>query len=327
MTVAQYALNLAMSLNPIGVVITILLSLATVFVTLYNKCEWFRNAVNKVWSSIKSIFNGFSNFMKGAFSRDWTRSFGVFGNILNAFFRNVSNIFGGVRSVFNGIINFVAGVFTGNWRRAWNGVKEIFRGAFQALGGIAKAPLNAVIGLVNMAIDGLNTISFTAPSWVPFVGGQHFGVNIPKMPYLAKGGIVDKPTQAVVGEAGTEAVVPLENNTGGLDLLANKLTERISNILSTSSSILQQPDLTMLGQNSNIDNQNTNDSNYLEKLKEAIIEAIKESKEDKEYKDGGNNDRDMGDIILKVGETEFGKIAIRTINKVNRQAGEQLLKI
>ncbi|WP_024613657.1 membrane protein [Clostridium sp. Ade.TY] len=313
--------------NPIGIAIVAIGAIIAIGVSLYKNWDVIKAKAKVVWAKIKQIFYEFKVWLQGVFQRDWSKSFGVLGNLLNAFLRNVSNIFGGVRSVFNGIINFVAGIFTGNWRRAWNGVKEIFRGAFQALGGIAKAPLNAVIGLVNMAIDGLNTISFTAPSWVPFVGGQHFGVNIPKMPYLAKGGIVDKPTQAVVGEAGTEAVVPLENNTGGLDLLANKLTERISNILSTSSSILQQPDLTMLGQNSNIDNQNTNYSNYLEKLKEAIIEAIKESKEDKEYKDGGNNDRDMGDIILKVGETEFGKIAIRTINKVNRQAGEQLLKI
>lgn len=122
-----------------------------------------------------------------------------------------------------------------------------------------------------------------------------------------------------------EAVVPLENNTGGLDLLANKLTERINNILATSSSLLQQPDLTMLGQSSNVDNTNTNDPNYLEKLKEAIIEAIKESKEDKEDKYNGNSDRDMGDIVLKVGENEFGRIAIKTINKLNKISGKQLL--
>ncbi|MDQ0149358.1 hypothetical protein ACFO6R_10130 [Eubacterium multiforme] len=311
--------------NPIVLVVALIATIGIALIEAYKHCKWFRDGVNKVWDFIKKLFKGFADFLKGGFSRDWTKSFGIFGNILNAFSRNVHNIFGGVRRIFGGIIDFVAGVFTGNWRRAWNGVKEIFRGAFQCLSGIAKAPLNAVIGLINMAISGLNRISFTAPDWIPGIGGKHFGVHIPHMNYLAKGGIVNKATPAVVGEAGTEAVVPLENNTQGLDLLANKLSERINNILLTSSSLLQQPDLTMLGQNSNNDNTNTNDPNYLEKLKEAIIEAIKESKEDKDDKYNGNSDSDMGDIVLKVGDTEFGRIAIRTINKLNKISGKQLL--
>lgn len=311
--------------SPIGIAILAITAIIATGVLLYKHWDVVKAKAIEVWGKIKDVFNTFKNWLQGVFQRDWSKSFGVLGNLLNAFLRNVHNIFGGVKRIFGGIIDFVSGVFTGNWIRAWNGVKEIFRGAFQSLGGIAKAPLNAVIGIVNGAISGINSISFDVPSWVPMFGGRHFGPSIPHMPYLAKGGIVDKPTQAVVGEAGTEAVVPLENNTGGLDLLANKLTERINNILATSSSLLQQPDLTMLGQNSNIDNTNTNDPNYLEKLKEAIIEAIKESKEDKEDKYNGNSDRDMGDIVLKVGENEFGRIAIKTINKLNKISGKQLL--
>ena len=55
-----------------------------------------------------------------------------------------------------------------------------------------------------------------------FLGG--FSVNLPYVPYLAKGGIVDSPTLAMVGEAGKEAVMPLENNTGWMNVLANKLS-------------------------------------------------------------------------------------------------------
>lgn len=125
-----------------------------------------------------------------------------------------------------------------------------------------------------------------------------------------------------------EAVVPLENNTQGLDLLANKLTERIDNMLLKTSSLLQQPDLTMLGQSSNVDNKNINDSNYLDKLKEAIIEAIKESKDNRGIGTNNSTDsKDYGDIIFRINDTDFGKLAIAAINKVNRQAGEQLLKI
>lgn len=204
MTLAQKALNLAMKMNPIGLVITLLLGLAVVFVTLYNKCEWFRNGVNKVWSFITSVFTKFSNFLTGIFTTDWTKSFGVFGNIINGFVKNIENRFNAIKQIFNGVIEFVKGVFTGDWSRAWQGVVDIFGGIMNGLGAVIKAPLNTVISLVNMAIDGLNKISFTAPDWIPGVGGKHFGVNLPKIRYLHTGAVFDEPTllgnNTVVGD-------------------------------------------------------------------------------------------------------------------------------
>ena len=47
------------------------------------------------------------------------------------------------------------------------------------------------------------------------------------MPALAAGGIVSTPTLAMIGEAGKEAVVPLENNSEWLDKLANKLADKM----------------------------------------------------------------------------------------------------
>lgn len=204
MTLAQKALNLAMKMNPIGLVITLLLGLAVVFVTLYNKCEWFRNGVNKVWSFITSVFTKFSNFLTGIFTTDWTKSFGVFGNIINGFVKNIENRFNAIKRIFSGVIEFVKGVFTGDWSRAWQGVVDIFGGIMDGLGAVIKAPLNTVISLVNMAIDGLNKISFTAPDWIPGVGGKRFGVNLPKIRYLHTGAVFDEPTllgnNTVVGD-------------------------------------------------------------------------------------------------------------------------------
>ena len=204
MTLAQKALNLVMETNPIILVITLLLGLAAVFVTLYNKCAWFRNGVNAVWSKITNIFNNFSNFLSGIFATDWTKSFGIFGNIINAFMHNLSNIFSSIKNIFGGLIDFITGVFTGNWSKAWHGVVRLFGGIMSGLSAVVKAPLNAVIGLINMAIDGLNSISFTVPSFIPGIGGKHFGVNIPKMSYLYTGAVFDEPTllgnNTVVGD-------------------------------------------------------------------------------------------------------------------------------
>ncbi|WP_243186657.1 hypothetical protein [Clostridium intestinale] len=117
---------------------------------------------------------------------------------------SIKNIIGDIKTIFGGVIDFIAGVFTGNWSRAWQGVRDIFRGIFGALGDIAKSPLNAVIGLINGAIRGINKISFDVPDWVPSWagGGKHFGVNLPNIPYLAQGGYVgaNDPRLAVIGD-------------------------------------------------------------------------------------------------------------------------------
>ena len=131
-------------------------------------------------------------------------------------------------NTLQGIIDFIAGVFTGNWSRAWRGVVNIFGGIMSGLGAIMKAPLNAVIGIINSAISAINSIHVDIPDWVPGLGGRSFGTHIGKIPYLAKGGIVDQPTLAMVGEAGKEAVMPLEHNTGWIDNLAGQVASKIN---------------------------------------------------------------------------------------------------
>lgn len=133
----------------------------------------------------------------------------------------VKEVLDSVKRIFSGIIDFITGVFTGNWSIAWQGVVNIFGGIMDGLGAVIKAPLNGVIWLINQAISGLNKIK--VPDWVPSWLGGGQGINIPQIPYLARGGIIDSPTLAMVGEAGKEAVVPLENNKGGLRELASLL--------------------------------------------------------------------------------------------------------
>ena len=181
---------------------------------------------------IQAILQKVDDFLQGVFTTDWTQSFGIIGNILNAFFATVKSVWDSIKSVFDGIIDFIRGVFTGDWERAWKGVQEIFAGLFKGLVAIAKAPLNGIIALINMVIDainwminGINSISFTVPDWVPVLGGKTLGFNIPnigKLAYLAKGGILSSGS-AIVGEAGPELltmaggrahVMPLNGDAG-----------------------------------------------------------------------------------------------------------------
>lgn len=167
-------------------------------------------------NEIKALLQSVDDFLQGIFATDFTNVFGpVLGEALNRFFANVKNIWDSVKKVFDGIIDFIRGVFTGNWQRAWNGVKEIFAGIFDGLKAAAKAPLNAIISLVNMAISGINGVINTINKLPGVSIGQ-----VGKIPYLAKGGILSSGS-AVVGEAGPELltinqgraiVQPLTNN-------------------------------------------------------------------------------------------------------------------
>lgn len=93
-----------------------------------------------------------------------------------------------------------------------------------------------MIDALNFLIDAVNTLSFDIPDWVPGIGGKHFGFDIPQIPYLAKGGIVDKPTTAMIGEAGAEAIVPLEKNTKWLDEIAKRLAREMSSATNSGGS-------------------------------------------------------------------------------------------
>lgn len=125
-------------------------------------------------------------------------------------FANISNVVTSLQGVFDGLIQFITGVFTGNWSQAWEGVKQIFGNAFDALVELCKVPINAVIGVINGAIRGINSIvggGVTIPDWLPGGGGT-FSLHLNEIPMLAKGGFTDGVS--IAGEAGTEAVISFD---------------------------------------------------------------------------------------------------------------------
>jgi hypothetical protein len=87
----------------------------------------------------------------------------------------------------------------------------MFSGIMGTLYSVVKLPLNMIISGINTMIRGLNGVKI--PDWVPGMGGK--GINIPQIPMLAKGGIVDSPTLAMIGEgADSEVVAPLGKLSG-----------------------------------------------------------------------------------------------------------------
>ena len=130
----------------------------------------------------------------------------VLGTTLNDI---VLPILQNITNAFISLADFITNIFTGNWSAAWENVKSIFANVFNALEGILKAPINAIIAIINGVIEGINGMGITIPDWVPGIGGKGFQLNIPTMPYFASGGFTSGPS--IAGEAGTEAVISFDN--------------------------------------------------------------------------------------------------------------------
>ena len=175
-------------------------------------------------NNIREFFRNLGEWMEGTFGFKWKNVFETVKNAVKAFRDCMGPIISSVQVIFMGLTNFISGVFSGNWRRAWFGVRQIFESIVSGLSHIFKAPLNFMIDGINKFLSGIGKIKI--PDWVPGVGGK--GFSVPKIPRLAKGGIVSASTIANIGEAGTEAVIPLQRNTQGLDMIAEKISERLS---------------------------------------------------------------------------------------------------
>ena len=211
------------------------------------------DGLNEIWQAWKPTIEKIGEILIVIWNNCLKAVINWLGNEFIQAFRNVGNyikpILESLKIMFGGLIDFIVGVFTGNWQKAWQGVQNIFRGIFDGLTNIAKKPLNAIIDAINAMIRGLNKIKL--PNWIPGFGGM--GINIPTIPKLAKGGIVDAPTIAMVGEAGKEAVMPLENNTGWITDLAAKVADRMpvsvgnSNDNSMSGDLILQIDGSIIG--------------------------------------------------------------------------------
>jgi hypothetical protein len=113
--------------------------------------------------------------------------------------------FEGFRNIVDTVFKFITGAVSGSI--------DLIKGYFSTLLGFYKGIFNTIASLWNNSIGKL---SFKTPSWVPGFGGK--GFDVPNIPMLAEGGIVTRPTLAMIGEGGQpEAVIPLSKlgNMGG----------------------------------------------------------------------------------------------------------------
>lgn len=184
MTIAQKGLNLAMRMNPIGLVITAIVLLAGVFITAYKKSETFRNIVNGALGAVKNAAAG----AYGWFKKNWPLLLAILGGPFGLAVLVIKKHKDSILAFFKSVPGAIGGFFKG----VGETVTAPFRNAFQ---GIKDAWNNTVGGK-----------GFTVPDWIPGVGGKSFNI-----PYFHTGGVVS-------GALGAETLAVLkagERVTGG----------------------------------------------------------------------------------------------------------------
>ena len=144
------------------------------------------------------------------------------------------SIFGGIAKIIESVSNSIIKLQDSTIRfieKLGPALNKLVDGIISAVTKLINFLISGIEYMVNLVISGVNKIIDAINSI-----GDNIGFTIPRVPEfemprfvpkLARGGIVAKPTQAIIGEAGREAVMPLDNNTEWMDILADKLSDRV----------------------------------------------------------------------------------------------------
>ena len=230
-TAVQMAFNLVMNANPIFLLVTVIAAIIAALAYFFTQTE-----------TGKQIFQGFGEAVGAVFN--WIGSaFQTIGEVANAVFQAIA---GYVQfavdfwvSAFQGAWNFITGIFSAVgsfFQGVWNTIASIFTGIGTTIGDtVSGAFKNVVNGILGFIENFVNTPINVLNGFIDVINGAFgaIGVNIGhistiSLPRMAEGGLVTSATTAIVGEAGREAVIPLERNQGNwAGLLASTLVDAL----------------------------------------------------------------------------------------------------
>jgi hypothetical protein len=189
------------------------------------------------WDEIVAAVKKAFEFMVELVSKGVQAIGNFFGNMWSGLKEGAKNAWQGVKNVFSSVATFFKDIFS----KAWQGVKAVFSVGGKIFSGIKEGIEKTFKSVVNTIIGGINKVVAVPFNAINNILGKIKGINIagikpfdwmwtlnvPQIPKLATGGVVDSATLAMIGERGKEAVVPLENNLEWLDKLASMLNERM----------------------------------------------------------------------------------------------------
>lgn len=197
---------------------------ADVTSALANIGAWFTDMFQKAWTGLTNIFSKLGSWF-GERWNDVTNALANvsawFGNTFTSAYNAVKNAFSSIGSFFSGVWSTVQSIFVNAGQKVGSAVGGAFRSAVNAVLGTIENVVNGFIGMINGVLDTVRGLP--GLGWVGSVGYV-------SLPRLARGGIVDSPTVAMIGEAGKEAVVPLEN-TGFIQTLGRVVSSAVVNAM------------------------------------------------------------------------------------------------
>lgn len=190
---------------------------------LSNVGTWFTDMFQKAWNGLTGIFANIGTW----FGERWNDVTNALANVATWFGTIFTSAYNAVVNAFSSIGSFFSGV--------WSTVKSIFVNAGQAVGsavgGAFKSAVNAVLGTIENVVNGFVGMINGVIGMINKIPGVSLGsIGYVSLPRLARGGIVDSPTVAMIGEAGKEVVMPLEN-TGFLQTMGRVVGGAVVNAL------------------------------------------------------------------------------------------------
>lgn len=168
-----------------------------------------------------------------------------FTNLWNGIAEKVSSFIEGVKSVFSTFVTWidtnVIQPITTFFSNLWEKIKTAFDTIADTITAVLKGAINSVLnfigGIINGVISGING----AINLINKIPGVNISTISPlNVPQLAQGGIVTAPTNAIIGEQGTEAVMPLENNTQWIGVLAKMIRTEMQEIRPTNTHLVSR---------------------------------------------------------------------------------------
>lgn len=191
--------------------------------------EWFETKFSDAWGKIKDVFKGVKTWFTDEVWGKVKAAFGVADDVKNWFKDKFKGAFQAVKNVFTGTEG-IKSFFEGLWGDIKTTFTNLGTNIGDAIGGAVKSGINSVIGWIESTINKAIGLINGAINLINKLPGVSVGkLSTLTLPRLAKGGVVDTATIAMIGEAGKEAVVPLENNTQWMDTLADRIAARSQN--------------------------------------------------------------------------------------------------
>ncbi|MEL0464156.1 hypothetical protein WKI42_05475 [Streptococcus pneumoniae] len=197
---------------------------ADVTSALANIGAWFTDMFQKAWTGLTNIFSKLGSWF-GERWADVTNALSKvaswFGDIFGKAFDAVKNAFSSIGDFFKGVWDTVKSIFVNAGQMVGEAVGGAFKSAVNAVLDTIENVVNGFIGMINGVLDVVRNLP--GLGWIG-------SVSTVSLPRLARGGIVDSPTIAMIGEAGKEAVVPLEN-TGFIQTLGRVVSSAVVNAM------------------------------------------------------------------------------------------------